>query len=50
MLAHNLSAGMFVWVPGMHVQAHMHTEYPHALKKKKNQGGKVKDELIRRLE
>lgn len=46
MLSHSLSAGTFVWVPGMHVQAHMHTKYPHALKKKKkNQGGKVKDEI-----
>lgn len=44
-LAPNLSSGMCVWVPGMHV-AHMHTKYPHTLKKKKkNQGGKVKDEI-----
>lgn len=43
MLAPNLSSGMRVWVPGMHV-THMHTKYPHTLKKKK-QGDKVKDEI-----
>lgn len=52
MLAHNLSAGMFEWVPGMHVQAHMHTKYPHALKKKKKKTKAVKSRMrfIHRLE